>query len=387
MQRRISNRSVSALTCPPNKSREILWDDSVSGFGCVVHPTGRKVYVVQYRRGGRSFRVSLGEHGRLTPDQARSEARKMLGLVETGHDPLALRREAREARTFKDIAHDFLETHVAKKRKASTYREYSRILNFNVLPVIGRKGIKDVTKADVHRIHASMSASPYEANRTIKILSAIWTWAARRDEVTGTNPCSRLEKFPEQPRERYLTDEELARLGDALRTARIDHYAAAAIKLLILTGARLREILDAKWEYVDVERGVIFLPDSKTGKKTIYLGAAALEVITGLPRLEGNSHIIPGQKDGQPKADLHGPWKVVTKAAKLEGVRVHDLRHSFASIGAGAQMGLPILGKLLGHSKAATTERYAHVASDPMRRAAETIGATISAAMNGGKAE
>ena len=164
--------------------------------------------------------------------------------------------------------------------------------------------------------------------------------------------------------------------------ARIDHYAAAAIKLLILTGARLREILDAKWEYVDVKRRVLFLPDSKTGKKTIYLGAAVLEVITGLPRLEGNSHIIPGQKDGQPKADRHGPWKVVTKAAELEGVRAHDLRHSFASIGEGAQMGLPILGKLLGHSKAATTERYTHVASDPMRRAAETIGATISAAMN-----
>jgi integrase len=164
-------------------------------------------------------------------------------------------------------------------------------------------------------------------------------------------------------------------------------FAAAAIRLLILTGARLREILHAQWRHVDIERGVIFLADSKTGRKPVYLSAAALEVLSGLPRIAGNPHIIPGEKAGQPKADLKKPWAAVCKAAGLEGLRIHDLRHSFASIGAGASMGLPVIGKLLGHSQAATTHRYAHLDADPLRRAADTIGATISAAMGGGKAE
>jgi hypothetical protein len=141
------------------------------------------------------------------------------------------------------------------------------------------------------------------------------------------------------------------------------------IRLLILTGARLREILHARWEFIDFERGVIFLPDSKTGKKPIYLSAAALAVLSTLPHLEGNPHIIPGDRTGQPRVDLKRPWTAVTKAARLEGLRIHDLRHSFASIGAGASLGLPIIGKLLGHSQPSTTARYAHLDADPMRRA------------------
>jgi integrase len=205
-----------------------------------------------------------------------------------------------------------------------------------------------------------------------------------------------------------LTSEELARLGDVLREAEtvglpwvvdekkpkakhlarpenrrtlLDPFAIAAIRLLILTGARLTEILHAKWENVDVERAVIFLPDSKTGRKPIFLNAAALAVLADLPRLGSNPHIFPGQKEGAPRDGLKKPWQAVTKAAALEGLRLHDLRHSFASIGAGASLGLPIIGKLLGHSQAATTQRYAHLADDPMRAAAEAIGARIQAAM------
>jgi integrase len=278
-----------------------------------------------------------------------------------------------------------MKLHIATKRKPSTYAEYNRILNHHVLPVIGNIGTREVSRAHVNRIHAQMSGTRHEANRAVKIISAIWNWAEGRDEVSGLNPCRRLEKYAEPGRERYLTPDELGRLGDALRTADICPRAAAAIRLLILTGARLREILDAKWSYVDVERGALFLPDSKTGKKTIYLNAAALEVLHNLPREDDNPYVIPGQKDGQPKSDLNGPWKRVCDAAGLAGVRLHDLRHSYASIGAGASMGLPIVGKLLGHKSASTTAKYAHLDSDPMHRAAETIGATISAAMGDGK--
>jgi integrase len=383
---RISKRSVDALVCSAGKDREFLWDDALAGFGVGAFPTGRKVYVVQYRQAGRSRRATIGEHGRLTPDEARSEAKKLLGVAEAGSDPIAERRKDRIVRTFGQVAKDFLTLHVATKRKARTGNEYRRILQTRILPAIGSKRIVEVRRGDVARLHAKLVDTPYEANRMLALVSSIWNWAAKREEVElSANPCRGIERYSEQGRERFLTSDELARLGDALRETRIDPFAAAAIRLLILTGARLREILDAQWPHVDIERGVIFLPDSKTGKKPVYLSAAALEVLAGLSRIEGNPYIIPGEKAGQPKADLKKPWAAVCKAAGLEGVRLHDLRHSFASIGAGASMGLPVIGKLLGHSQAATTHRYAHLDADPLRRAVDTIGATISAAMSGEK--
>jgi len=310
---RITKRSVDALACPPGKDREFLWDDAVSGFG-VAFPSGKKVYVAQYRHGGRSRRATIGEHGRLTPDEARSEAKQLLGIVEAGSDPIAERRAAREVRTFKAVA-DFLSLHAATKRKARTVAEYRRILQAHILPVIGSKRIVDVLRADVARLHAGLVRTPYEANRTLAVMSAVWNWAARRDEVAAAgNPAKAIERYPGQGRERFLTSEEFARLGDALRLAgttglpwqvdetkpaarhapkaghrlrTLDPFAVAAIRLLILTGARLREILHARWEHVDIERGVIFLPDSKTGKKPVYLSAAAQSVLASLPCVSG----------------------------------------------------------------------------------------------------
>jgi integrase len=412
---RISKRSVDALACPHGKDRVFLWDDAIAGFGVAAFPSGKKVYVAQYRQAGRSRRTTIGEHGRLTPGQARSEAKKLLGVAEAGSDPIAERKRAREARTFGAVAEEFLSLHVAAKRKGRTASEYRRIVQSRIVPVLGSKRIADVHRNDVARLHGRLADTPYEANRALAIVSAVWNWAGRRGEVAlADNPAKAIERYPEQGRERYLISTELGRLGEALRQgetiglpyevdetksgakhapkpdkrrSKLDPFAVAAIRLLILTGARLREILDARWEHVDLERGVILLADSKTGKKPIYLSAAAQAVLASIPRVSGNPHIIAGAKDGAPRADLKKPWRTVTKAAELEGVRIHDLRHSFASIGAGASMGLPIIGKLLGHSQAETTHRYAHLDADPLRRAAETIGATISAAMDGKKGD
>jgi len=414
-RKRITKRSVDSLKCPAGKDRTFLWDDALAGFGLCAFPSGARVYVIQYRKDGRSRRVAIGEHGRLTPDEARTEAKKLLGAVEKGSDPVLERRAAREVRTFRTVAEDWLRLHVRAKRRSRTAEEYERILNLHVLPRVGSKRIVDLRRADLTRLHAAMSETPRAANHALSVVSAVWNWAARRDEVTAAaNPAKGIERYPEHGRERYLTTAELARLGDALgegetiglsfsvdetkatakhapkpdhRRVKLDPFAVAAIRLLLLTGARLREILHAHWSQVDLERGVLFLAESKTGPKPIYLSAAAQAVLAELPRIAGNPYIIAGLKDGAPRADLKGPWERVRHAAGLEGVRIHDLRHSFASFGAGKSLGLPIIGKLLGHSQAATTQRYAHLDADPLKRAADAIGATIAAAMEGNRGD
>jgi integrase len=375
-----------------------------------VFPTGRKTYVAQYRKDGRSHRVVIGKHGRLTPDEARREAKALLGDVEKGVNPALERRTKREAPTLQEISQGFLEYAFAKK-KTGTATGYESALRLHILPELGAKRLTDIHPADVERLHAAMSDRRPQANRTLDVLSAVWTWAAKQKRVEpADNPAKGVEKYSESARDRYLTNDELLRLSEALTAAettglpysvdeskrkakhapkpenryrKLDRHTVAAIRLLMLTGARLRELLHGKWEYVDFDRGMIFLPDSKTGRKPIYLSAAAAEILSALPRVDGNPYIFPGEKEGQPRADLKRPWDAICEAAGLDGVRLHDLRHSFASVGAGASLGLPIIGKLLGHSQPATTQRYAHLDADPMRRAVETIGSTIAAAMAG----
>jgi integrase len=417
---RISKRSVDALHCKSKQDRAFLWDDALSGFGVAAFPSGKKVFVAQFRQNGRSRRIALGEYGRLTPDEARSGAKKVLGAVEDGADPIQERRDGRAMQTFKDLADEFMRLHVATKRRGRTGDEYERLLASYIFPAIGPRRLSDVRRVDVARLHAEFSDRPPTANRCLAIISAVWNWGAKRDQVKAAdNPAKGIERNAEQGKERYLSTDELARLGDAIRRGEteglpwntdeakptskhlpkgphltlIDAHAAAALRLLILTGARLREILTAKWDYIDWERGIMLLPDSKTGKKTIYLSAAALAVLKSIPRTPGTPYIVPGEKrrpkPGEakpapsPRADLKRPWAAIAKAAGFEDVRLHDLRHSFASMGAGASLGLPIIGKLLGHSQPATTARYSHLDADPMRRAADIIGNQITAVMAG----
>jgi integrase len=406
-QGRISKKSVDALTCLDGQDRVFLWDDALSGFGVAAFPSGKKVYYAQYRQHGRSRRIALGEHGRLTPDQARSEAKKLLGLVETGTDPIAERREQRTQRTFAQLAAEFMCDHVSKKRKQRTRIEYQILLDRHLLPALGSRRLIEIRRPDVSRLHSSMSATPFAANRCLALLSSIWNWAARRDEVPfDANPVRGVEKNRERSRERFLTADEFSRLGQALQLAEtiglpwqlnpdraskhlprvenrrtvLDPFSVGAIRLLIFTGARVGEILSAKWDQVDFGRGILFLPDSKTGKKPVYLSRAALAVLEKLCRIDGNPYIISGNKGR--RADLKRPWAMICRAAQLDGVRLHDLRHSFASYGAGDGLGLPVIGKLLGHSQPSTTNRYAHLDANPLRRASERISSVIATAMN-----
>jgi integrase len=211
-------------------------------------------------------------------------------------------------------------------------------------------------------------------------------WGLRLD---GSNPVRHVKKYREDKRERYLTKAELQRLGTVLADAQIKRsespFAVAAIGLLVLTGARLNEILTLRWEYVDLENEVLRLPDSKTGAKLIYLNAVAINLLRTMPRMAGNPYVIAGKNSGARLINLQKPWRRIRAKANLDDVRIHDLRHSFASVAAGTGMSLPMIGKLLGHSQPVTTARYAHLAVDPIRAASNLIGAEISAAMNGKK--
>jgi integrase len=348
----------------------------------------------------------LGSANTLTPDQARAAARDVLARVALGEDPAASRTDAREMPDFRDFAERYLTEEAATKLKPRTLANYRIYLRKHAAPAIGSLKLDRVTPSDIATMHRRIGQTkPMTANRVVECIGSAYRCAAMCGLVPrGHNPASQIEAFREQRRERFLTSEELARLGDAIREAEttgipwevdekkptakhipkrrittVGPHPAAALRLLVLTGARLREILTLKWDYVDVERGLLLLPDSKTGRKTIVLNAPALAVLSTLPRI--GSYVIMGDQPDKPRHDLKRPWALVSKRAGLSGVRLHDLRHTHASIGAGAGIGLPILGKLLGHTQSSTTQRYAHLDADPLRRASDHIGHRIANAM------
>ena len=412
---KLTKRSVDALF--PRQKQYIEYDTELKGFGVAIYPSGIKSWVCEYRphgggRGTAKKRVTLGKVTQLPPEQARKTAADMLAAVRLGGDPALEKAERRASVTVGELIDFFDAQYVGPMLKPGTAVSH-RIALEELRRAHGALKATALTRSHVTTLHFRMADRPYAANRAVAVWSKAFAWAAGAGLIPeGQNPAKNIKKYREQGRERFLTSDELARLGDALREGetiglpyfvdetkptakhaakadhrrvKLDRYATAALRLLVLTGARLREILHAKWEQVDIERGLIFLADSKTGKKPLYLSAAAQKVLADLPRIEGNPHVIAGANDGAPRSDLKKPWAAVSRAAGLEGVRIHDLRHSFASFGAGASLGLPIIGKLLGHSQPATTARYAHLDADPMRRAVDTIGSAISGAMDRGK--
>ena len=412
---KLTKRSVDALF--PRQKQYIEYDTELKGFGVAIYPSGIKSWVCEYRphgggRGTAKKRVTLGKVTQLPPEQARKTAADMLAVVRLGGDPALEKAERRASVTVGELIDFFEARYVGPMLKPGTAVSH-RIALEELRRAHGALKATALTRSHVATLHFRMADRPYAANRAVAVWSKAFAWAAGAGLIPeGQNPAKNIKKYREQGRERFLTSDELARLGDALREGetiglpyfvdetkptakhaakadhrrvKLDRYATAALRLLILTGARLREILHAKWEQVDIERGLIFLADSKTGKKPLYLSGAAQKVLADLPRIEGNPHVIAGANDGAPRSDLKKPWAAVSRAAGLEGVRIHDLRHSFASFGAGASLGLPIIGKLLGHSQPATTARYAHLDADPMRRAVDTIGSAISGAMDRGK--
>ena len=389
---RVTKEAVEAI--PAGDVDAYLWDTKLKGYGVKVTPAGKRVYLVQYRLGGRSGRtrrVTVGTHGVKTEHEARKDARRLLGEVQAGSDPAAQRDVLRDAETFGHALDRFLASHVDAKLKRNTSREYRRILRLHVPLKLRSRLLTEVGRGDITRIHDAMRSSPYQGNRVLAVLAKFFNWCEGQGiRPANSNPCHQVEKFREQSRERYLSAEELQRLGAALAEAEkggtASPWIVAAIRLLVFTGARHSEILTLKWEHVDLPGQQFRLPDSKTGRKSIYLNPPALEVLASLPRLEGNPHVICGEKEGAHLVNLQKPWRRIRKAVGLDNVRIHDLRHTFASWGAMGGLPLPIIGGLLSHSQPQTTQRYAHLSADPLKAATERVGGAIAGAMNRGRA-
>ncbi|UVK56956.1 tyrosine-type recombinase/integrase [Mesorhizobium sp. AR02] len=413
---RITKRLVDALEA--DGTDYYVFDTELIGFGIRVRKTGGMSYIVRYRAGtGRTApvrRVTIAKVGKVTPDQAREAAKSALASVVMGADPAKEKATERKALTFAELSEKFLK-HIKAKRKPSTATHYRQLLDLHAKPVLGKRKAAAVSVEDVATLHLKLSEKPAAANRVRAIISSMYSWGIKGKLLPKMeNPAASIDRYQEKRRERFLKTEEISRLAAAVQEAetvgipwepdpekktkhakkpenrlvKIDAPVTAAVRLLLLTGARLREILHLKWEHVDFERGLLLLPDSKTGRKTIVLNAPALAVLNNVSRV--GIYVVAGESAGteneKPRADLKRPWAMLIRRAELEGLRIHDLRHSFASFGAGGGMGLPIIGKLLGHTQAATTQRYAHLDADPLRRASNTIGASIAAAMGEGAA-
>jgi len=391
---KITKRLVDSLGT--RETDYFVWDDEVPGFGIRVWPSGRKVYLLKYRVGGGRTgtmrRPVIGNHGALTPDQARTTAEQWYGQVVNGGDPGGERKRRRKAPNINGLCDQYLSEHAKVRKKASSAAEDERLIEKKIKPRFGTRKVEELATEDVQRWHQGMHATPIEANRCLALLSKMMSlaelWGQRPQH---SNPCRGISRFEEKKRKRYLTAKEFAALGTALKETEeegaVPAAAVAAVRLIALTGCRSSEVTQALVKEADVEAGVLRLGDSKTGAKEVKLSAPALQVIQAIRRPSKNPFLVPGPSDTGPITNLNRYWAVIREKAELPDLRLHDLRHAFASVGVGLQMSLPMVGAMLGHTQAATTQRYSHLQDDPLKQAVERVSSTISAAMAGKKGE
>ena len=381
---------------PAGERDVILWDTEAKGFGCKITPTGRRVYLVKYRvGGGRQGRVrkpSIGLHGEITVDQARKTAREWLAEARKGNDPGGDRQAARNAPTVAALADRYLTEHAEPHKKPSSVKSDRRLINANIKPRLGRVKVADVQQSDVTTLHHTMQATPYEANRTLALLSKMFSlaevWGLRPG---GSNPCRHAKRFREKKRDRYFKEDDLEYIGKALaeadRTGTELPGVVAAIRLLALTGCRLGEVLSATWDDIDLEAGSLNLADAKAGAREVPLSEIAVNLLGKLSR--DGPYVVHGPDPSQPlsTAAMERAWTRIRERAGIKNARLHDFRHTVGTYAGQAGLNAFIVRDLLGHMTLAMTGRYVERDIDPVREAANLVARRVDAALRGQKPE
>ena len=385
--RTLNKRMVDGLSVDGKDA--VFWDRDLPGFGVRVYPSGAKVFVVQTYAFGRSKRVTLGRYGpKYFVDHAREDAKRVIARIKAGESPVPAEPvEPAAEPTVRDLAERYQREYVAMHCKPATVSHYGLMLRKHIVPGLGELPIADVERKHIMEFQYGLSDMPTVANRALDILVKMFNLAeAWGFRPRGKNPCRFVRRYKvEKHHERFLTHEELYRLGQVLDVAPAKRLAsphsAAAIRLLVLTGCRRNEILALRWEYLDFEAGEMRLADTKTGARWVALSPTATQVLATIPRRPGNPWVISGRGASGRLSNLNMPWIAVRKRAGLEDVRIHDLRHSFASRALALGESLPMIGKLLGHRQVQTTARYAHLAQESVKASSTRVAESIAVDM------
>ncbi|MHC2467146.1 tyrosine-type recombinase/integrase [Bradyrhizobium embrapense] len=416
--RALTKRYVESLK--PGARPVVVFDAGLAGFGVRVMPSGHRSYFVQYRnKEGRSRWYTIGAHGKVTVDQARTIAKRVLHSAADGKDPAAERETFRTAPTVSDLLDRYLTEHVKKRNAATTQAEVERLVTIHIRPALGGLKVAAVTRNDISKLHRALSGTPRQANFALSVCSKAFSlaelWDMRPD---GTNPCKRIERNAEMHRERFLSGDELSRLGAVLRQAettglpwKVDEskpnskhlpgaehrftvysrVTTAVVELLLYTGCRLSEVLSLRWDQIDFNAGTILLRKTKAGKpQTVTLNAPARQVLNSLSRDKDCPWVLPGKRISDKdqwkplaKDAMEAAWQRIRAVANINDVRMHDLRHTVGTYAGQSGANAFLVRDLLRHANVAMTGRYVNKADDPVRALNDLVGERIAASLEG----
>jgi len=375
---KITSRSVARFKGEPGKE-SCLWDTEVKGFGLRVQPSGRRSYIYKFRTpDGRRRNRKLGDEASLTAEAAR-RAVKVWVVNRAEGKPILNAKPSVQSITLRKLCNLYIEDYAKLHKKPKSVEEDTRYIERDIKPALGHKALSEIGSKDIVRLKSDFADTPVKANRILALLSKIFNLAEEWEyREPNTNPVRHIRKFKEVSRKRYLYAEELQRLENVMVDAEVNGWTSPpvidAIRVLQMTGARLREVLNMEWTFVDLPNGQVHLPDSNTGEKTIFLSNKARRYIGNIERKLDNPFVFPGQRKSVQLINIQKPWRLIRERAELSDVRIHDLRHTYASLAVAQNLSLPIVGKLLGHKSSKSTERYAHLYTDVMIAAAKKVG-------------